>query len=244
MATTVSVTSVCELPNGERMIRGTGTLDASYAAGGEVIDLSTWFTGSPTVLVGGDDGYEVQHDRGTAAAGKLVAYEAGADAAALAEAFVSTYGGPRGRMYFEEFQHQEIILDDVWPGWRTRKPWFGVDPDTEAAIKMPLGRRRQLLMGWGAHGQKLIWDGNTPLALSILPPEEHVEPYPDVVYERQYSRPHLAASTKLPLKTVEAAMDAFRHNGRLNAFDWCKKWAAEHPPARKPRAKKATAVKP
>jgi hypothetical protein len=49
--------------------------------------LSTYFlsTSSPNVILGGDDGYEAQHNRGTAAAGKVLLYEAGADAAALDE---------------------------------------------------------------------------------------------------------------------------------------------------------------
>ncbi len=90
MAMTVTVTATCDLPNGDRLVRGTATFDSSYATGGEVMDLSTQLSGSPTVLLSGDDGYVPQHDRGTAAAGQVLAYEAGVDAAALDEVAATT----------------------------------------------------------------------------------------------------------------------------------------------------------
>jgi hypothetical protein len=85
MAVTIDVTSGCELGSGERMIRGSITFDSSYPTGGETVDLSTYLSGSPTVIVNGLGGYVAQHDGGTAAAGKVLLYEAGADAAALDE---------------------------------------------------------------------------------------------------------------------------------------------------------------
>ena len=85
MAVTISVSSACELGNGERLIRGTITFDSSYPTGGETVDLSTYLSGSPTVILNGSGGYVAQHDQGTAAAGKVLLYEAGADAAALDE---------------------------------------------------------------------------------------------------------------------------------------------------------------
>ena len=87
MAITIAAANSCELPNGSRQVIFTVTFDNSYAAGpGEVFDVSAWFSGSPDVNPGGgDDGYVIQHDRGTAAAGVLIVYEAGADGAALDE---------------------------------------------------------------------------------------------------------------------------------------------------------------
>jgi len=86
VALTISATHSTELPSGARQVAFTVTFDSSYPTGGEVFDVSTWFSGSPHVNPGGgDDGYVIQHDRGTAAAGVLLAYEAGADGAALDE---------------------------------------------------------------------------------------------------------------------------------------------------------------
>ncbi len=90
MAVTITVQHSCELPNGARQIDGTVTFDSSYPAGGEVFDISAYLSGSPNVRCSGDDGYEIQHDRGTAAAGKLLAYEAGADTAPLDEVTATT----------------------------------------------------------------------------------------------------------------------------------------------------------
>jgi hypothetical protein len=59
-----------------------------YLTGGITVAFSaaTLSTGSPTVVFdGATGGYLAVHSRGTAAAGKLLLYEAGADAAALDE---------------------------------------------------------------------------------------------------------------------------------------------------------------
>lgn len=42
--------------------------------GGNTIDLSDYFSGSPVVFATPQDGYTFAHDAGTAAAGKLIAY--------------------------------------------------------------------------------------------------------------------------------------------------------------------------
>jgi hypothetical protein len=67
-------------------------MDALYATSGETLDLSTYILGtdSPVVLLGGDDGFVLQHNRGTSSAGKVLAFEAGADGAALDECGVNT----------------------------------------------------------------------------------------------------------------------------------------------------------
>ena len=93
MAITISVTQSTNLPGGFRLISGTVTFDDSYPTGGETMDLSSYLlsTSSPTVIINGDDGYVIQHDRGTAAAGKLIAYGTGsANKAALTQQDATT----------------------------------------------------------------------------------------------------------------------------------------------------------
>lgn len=85
MAVTIAYTSSCERNDGLREIRGTVTFDASYPTGGETFNISAKLSGSPKVDCEGDGGYVAMHDGGTAAAGKIEMYEAGADAAALDE---------------------------------------------------------------------------------------------------------------------------------------------------------------
>lgn len=149
------------------------------------------------------------------------------DADAMAAAFIETYGGPKGREYIEELRHCEIRLDDLWPGWRDKKSWAGLDPDTIAAIKLPLARRRQLLMGAGDWGLRIVWrDSYTPLAVGIAPLREHRDPPPASYYEPHYSAPHLAASTGLPIGVVEDALEVYERGQGVNAREWCLQFAA------------------
>jgi len=85
MALTISITSVDDKNNGDVEISGTVTFDSSYPTGGEVFDISDYISAIKSANFSGDDGYVIQHNRGTPAAGVLLAYEAGADAAALDE---------------------------------------------------------------------------------------------------------------------------------------------------------------
>lgn len=149
------------------------------------------------------------------------------DAEALAAAFTTVYGGPKSRVFLEELEHCEITLDDLWPGWREKEPFAHLAPDDIAAIKVPLARRRQLLLGAGEWGLRLVWRGNMPLAVAIRPKREHVKPPPDVYYEPNYSAPHLAASTGLPLATVEAALACFSRDCGINARAWCIEYASQ-----------------
>jgi len=73
---TVSVTAVHTMQGGYRVVHGTATLSGTYITGGDTIDLSSYFksASSPTVIPSSDDGYLIRHDRGTAAAGTLMAY--------------------------------------------------------------------------------------------------------------------------------------------------------------------------
>ena len=70
------VTKKTVLPGGELMIRGLATMSSSYAAGGDALNLSNYLTSTtaPTVVPCSADGYVVEHNQGTAAAGKLMAY--------------------------------------------------------------------------------------------------------------------------------------------------------------------------
>ena len=93
MTMTFTVVEKCELPSGARMVTGTVTCSEEYTTSGEILTgLSTYIlsTDSPTVMLCGQDGYVLQWDAGTCAAGKVLAYEAGADAAALDEVAAST----------------------------------------------------------------------------------------------------------------------------------------------------------
>jgi hypothetical protein len=73
-AFTYAKTDSCELPNGNRLVTGTAAGPEVYITGGGVLDVSADFSGSPKVFINGDDGYVIQHDRGTAAAGELLVY--------------------------------------------------------------------------------------------------------------------------------------------------------------------------
>jgi|19_taG_2_1085344.scaffolds.fasta_scaffold00455_9 hypothetical protein len=76
MALTVAVITEALLPGGAKILRGTFTLDSNYVTGGETMDLSDYLKSSvvPTVICGNDGGYVLEHDQGTAAAGKVIAY--------------------------------------------------------------------------------------------------------------------------------------------------------------------------
>jgi len=90
MALTQSLT-VTHLPNGHIMAYGTMTFDSVYVTGGETMDVSSIFSGTPIVVVGGgDDGYVCRHNRGNAASGVLQLYFANGGAAAGAALIEAT----------------------------------------------------------------------------------------------------------------------------------------------------------
>jgi hypothetical protein len=74
-----SVSKETQLPNGEKLIRGTFIMSDSYATGGDGLNLANYLktAGSPTVVVSSANGYCFQHDTGTASAGKIKAYYSG-----------------------------------------------------------------------------------------------------------------------------------------------------------------------
>jgi hypothetical protein len=76
MAVTLNVVLESELPSGVKLIVGKGTLGNNYYTGGDLINFSNHFKAAtyPVVTVSGADGYILEHDAGTAAAGKILAY--------------------------------------------------------------------------------------------------------------------------------------------------------------------------
>ena len=61
--------------DGTKTIAGTLTLSDNYYTSGDVLNLANYLksAGSPVVVIAGADGYMLEHNDGTAAAGKVVA---------------------------------------------------------------------------------------------------------------------------------------------------------------------------
>lgn len=77
MAATFTLVSSVAKSNGLMEVVGTCVLDSSYANGGEVLDLSTYFksTSSPAIIIQAQSAtYGYRHDGGTSSGGKVVAY--------------------------------------------------------------------------------------------------------------------------------------------------------------------------
>lgn len=74
MATSVTVSSTRELPNGLRELTCIADLGDVYLTGGSTVDLSAYLSGSPRVTGFMDTTgvYIAAHDHGTAAAGKFI----------------------------------------------------------------------------------------------------------------------------------------------------------------------------
>ena len=91
MAATLSSVKTTPLMGGYTMVSGLATGSSTYLTGGETMDLSAYILSStsPIVMVGNSGqatvGYVGAHNQGTAAAGKVLFFEAGADSAALDE---------------------------------------------------------------------------------------------------------------------------------------------------------------
>jgi len=83
MAVTIAYTYNQERNDGLREIEGTVTMTADHTAAGMTMDISAKLSGSPKVKIEGNLGYVADHNKGTASAGKILVYEAGADADAL-----------------------------------------------------------------------------------------------------------------------------------------------------------------
>lgn len=87
---TITVNFQSELPGGCRIIAGIMTMTNTYVTSGtnnEMV-LSSYFLSSSSPMVvftGATTGYMPVHNNGTAAAGKVLLYEAGADGAGLDE---------------------------------------------------------------------------------------------------------------------------------------------------------------
>lgn len=77
MALTTTLVNITDDGFGVRTATFNVAFDSSYAgSGGETFDISTWYQGSPTCVgTSNTAGYVVQHNNGTAAAGKLIVFE-------------------------------------------------------------------------------------------------------------------------------------------------------------------------
>ncbi len=64
-------------PGGLREITGCATMNAGYVSGGDNFDLSNYFKLStvPTVVAVAASGYLLEHNQGTAASGRIKAYQ-------------------------------------------------------------------------------------------------------------------------------------------------------------------------
>ena len=77
MAATFTLTGAQATGNGLMMVVGTFVLDNSYATGGEVLDLSTYFVSTTTPVIiphAISATYGYRSDQGTASGNKIVAY--------------------------------------------------------------------------------------------------------------------------------------------------------------------------
>lgn len=89
MAAVFTKTGEASLLGGIKMITGTLAMDNSYPTGGEAVDLSAYFPGGSVLFgfgfnPGAAAGYVFVHNAGTAAAGKIMAFEGDFDPAAVA----------------------------------------------------------------------------------------------------------------------------------------------------------------
>ena len=71
-----SISEVIKIKEGadKLTIKGLCSLSNNYATGGDLFDISAYFTGTPIVILSPTvDGYGLVHDLGTAVAGKVMA---------------------------------------------------------------------------------------------------------------------------------------------------------------------------
>jgi|DEB0MinimDraft_4_1074332.scaffolds.fasta_scaffold00811_4 hypothetical protein len=131
-------------------------------------------------------------------------------------------------------------LDEIWPGWRNKKPFVSVEIDVKMRLKWLLKRRSLLLQGrdWEVRVTRSVKDPDQCFATPIMP-KAVVEPGGSTTsppgVRPHISAPHLAASCKLPLEVVEAALAALPDDVR-DARAFCIEWAAQNKTKpRKPR---------
>jgi hypothetical protein len=85
MAVVHYVSKITPLPGGGRLIRGLLNFCSNYTAAGDPLNLANYFksASSPTVVCSTADGFAIEHNQGTAAAGTLVAYQNSLTAATI-----------------------------------------------------------------------------------------------------------------------------------------------------------------
>lgn len=96
---TFTLATSTPLPNGDVMITGYVTLSNDYATGGDTLDLSSYIKSSATsadftcCVSSSKTGNPLGHDQGTAAAGKVLAFEVANGAQMAASSNTQTFIG-------------------------------------------------------------------------------------------------------------------------------------------------------
>lgn len=156
--------------------------------------------------------------------------------------------------FAEQVAALDTELDSVWPGWRAKQPFGRVEIDRKARIKWLL-KRRQLLVACRDWKVLIRYDPRNPLqcyAHSVppaadtlmLPNSQHPPAMVRPLYGKPVSAPHLAASCRLPLEAVEAALAEKPPHVR-DARTWVIEWTearvkAQARPKRTRKRKAAT----
>ncbi len=166
--------------------------------------------------------------------------------------FVDQYGGEDASDRLDETKDVEAQLDRIWPGWKKKKPFSELPVAVIERIKQLLLRRLLVIQGKAHWGVRIVYrarktrDGvvRWPMATPVRPAHPIVADDPEVTrhFGPHFSLPHLAASCKLPLEVVEAAMRE-RPQAVGNARQWCIDWAEKHT-VKKKRTKKKRVVTP
>lgn len=79
------------------------------------------------------------------------------------------YTPEKAAAYGEELGLLEAELDAGWPEWRNKKPFGHLPKDKIAWIKVRLKRRDLIVRGNGAYGVKLVYKGDMPMAIPVVP---------------------------------------------------------------------------
>jgi hypothetical protein len=166
------------------------------------------------------------------------------------EGFTSIYGGIRAKEILQECKDLDAQLDEIWPGWRERKPFAHLPYQALERVKWLLFRREQLFQGradWGikvlhSHRNRTMDGQPFPRTIAVRPPPgRSVLDIPDISPrpKSRLSLPILSAKTGMPLEVVEEAIAAMPDG--TNAVTWLADWAAKKKPKKKakpkPRAK-------
>ena len=94
---TFTLGTATPLPTGDVMITGVATLSSSYATNGDTLDLSSYIKSTATsadfncIVSCASVGNTLAHNMGTAAAGKIIAFQIGSASQMASSSDCSTY---------------------------------------------------------------------------------------------------------------------------------------------------------